>query len=76
MAGIVDLFEEKLKRGSNKGTVSYTLVDLESFVDECADFGALLFKPKEGVYAPKSKDWIKKGLERHILDLGKKAASS
>ena len=32
------------------------------------------FNTEHGMYSPKSKDWIKKGLERHILKLAKAAS--
>jgi hypothetical protein len=40
----VDLFEAKLKRGrSSGGKLDYKLADLEAFVDESADFVALVY---------------------------------
>ena len=41
--GVVELYVEKLKRGSKATSFNVKLADVEAFVDECKDFGALVY---------------------------------
>jgi len=59
----VKTYETKLKAlNPNAQQLTYTVMDLHTYIDEMADLSALVYSPAEKLYAPRGKDFLKKQL--------------
>eukprot|EP00300_Choanocystis_sp_HF-7_P029405 c36224_g1_i1.p1 GENE.c36224_g1_i1~~c36224_g1_i1.p1 ORF type:complete len:105 (+),score=23.53 c36224_g1_i1:97-411(+) len=70
--GIFKLYEARLSQlNPSIREITYTIADLNNFVDNLGDISCLSLRARDGTYIPRDRDWVKTAMLTRLRQLAK-----
>ncbi|KAJ3425642.1 enhancer of rudimentary erh [Anaeramoeba flamelloides] len=72
MNGICSIFEQKLREHTKNRNVEYDTEDINYFLENITDISCLVLDFKTNQYSPRSRNWIKERLKKHLINISRR----